>query len=97
MADNEVDSIDEMVEGMLYVKKDDKVVKLDVDPEEWPRIRVSFEAKEALIEYQRSLRNQFGGFKPDVVLVASAALMLGLSQSDCVEKVKEAARFHWGF
>jgi len=78
--------IEEFKEGDVYVVNNQgELKKCTFDPDDDRRkIRVRMETHARVLELQRSLRRACGGHKPDLNLVAEAALLLGLNSANVV-------------
>ena len=65
-------------EGELYLVKEGHLMHVDREGD-MPKVPVSEEAKEALLQLRRRCRRVLGGFRPDVALVASALIQYAAS------------------
>ena len=65
-------------EGDLYVVKQGQLMHVEREGD-LPKVPVSEEAKEALLQLRRRCRRVLGGFRPDVALVASALIQYAAS------------------
>ena len=65
-------------EGDLYVVKQGQLMHVEREGD-LPKVAVSVEAKEALLQLRRRCRRVLGGFRPDVALVASALIQYAAS------------------
>ena len=82
---------DSLEEGELYTVRKGQLEKIPRNEEDGMRkVRITEEAFEAAIEVGKRMRQELGGYKPDISLVASALVMDGLRQIDHSKEVVRA-------
>ena len=79
-------------EDGLYLVKDGELIRIEQDPDELPKVKITHEVHGRLKELQKSMREVLGGYKPDIVLVASALLYDAVNQDNASETVKRFAK-----
>jgi hypothetical protein len=74
----------------LYIAKDGELTKLETDSKDFPKVKITYEVFDEVKSLQKDLRQNFEGYKPDILVVVSALLKQGMKQAH--EEIVEGVR-----
>ncbi len=75
-----------LIDG-IYAVKNGELTKLESD--DMPKIKLTADALDAIKSFQNGLRQSMGGYRPDLVLIASSLLTWACTQEQAPSVVKD--------